>query len=93
LTSRPSKKIERILRKKGFIKLSTHHNRYLYITLSGKKPGIKTFISHGSKDYGDKLLSDLADQLKLTKQELLEFIDGNMTREEYEAILKNKGLI
>ena len=51
------------------------------------------FISHGANDYGDKLLSALADQLKLSKKELLRFIDGKMTQEEYEKILKIKGII
>jgi len=32
---------------------------------------VKKFISHGAKDYGDDLLSKMADQLKLTKKELL----------------------
>jgi len=54
---------------------------------------VKTFISHGSKDYGDELLSKLADQLKLSKKELLNFIDGEMTQEEYEDILRVKGII
>jgi hypothetical protein len=54
---------------------------------------VKTFISHGSKDYGNELLSDLADQLELTKKELLRFVDGKMTQEEYEHILRVKGVI
>jgi predicted RNA binding protein YcfA (HicA-like mRNA interferase family) len=93
LTARRSKKIEKALKKNGFIKLTTHHNRYFYRTLSGVKAPIKTFISHGSKDYGDQLLSDIAVQLNLTKKELLSLIDGEMTREEYEAILRVKGVI
>jgi hypothetical protein len=52
--------------------------------LAGIKSPVKTHISHGSKDYGDDLLSKMADQLKLTKKELLRFIDGEMSQQEYE---------
>ena len=93
MTVRPSKKIEKALKKNGFVKLTTHHNRYFYKKIDGGDSLIRTFISHGSKDYGNELLSDLADQLKLSKKELLRFIDGEMSQEEYEKILKIKGLI
>jgi hypothetical protein len=61
--------------------------------LAGEPVDIKTYISHGVKDYGNQLLSDMARQVRLTKQELLELIDEKMTREEYEGILKVKGII
>lgn len=93
MTARHSKLIMRALEKNGFVKLPTHHNRYRYYTISGKPTDIRTFISHGSKDYGDYLLSKLADQLILTKKELLRFIDGKMSREDYENILKKEGVI
>jgi hypothetical protein len=85
--------VQGALKKNGFVKLVTHHNRYFYQKINGGDTLIHTFISHGSKDYGDGLLSSLADQLKLSKKELLRFIDGNMTQEEYEKILKIKGII
>jgi hypothetical protein len=55
--------------------------------------GIRTYISHGSKDYGDALLSKISEQVKLTKQEFLNLIDGKMTRKEYEDILRTRGFI
>jgi hypothetical protein len=35
----------------------------------------------------------MAHQLYLTKKELLRLIDGEMSREEYETILRKKGII
>lgn len=93
MTARLSKLIEKALKHNGFKKTPTHHNQYRYYTLTGTKAPVKTFISHGTKDYGDDLLSKMADQLKLTKKELLSFIDGKMTREDYETILRRKGII
>jgi len=93
LTVRPNKKIEKALKKNRFVKFATHHNWYFYKKINGEDTLIYTFISHGSKDYGDDLLASLADQLKLSKKELIKFIDGKMTQEEYENILKIKGFI
>jgi len=93
LTVRHNKKIERALKKNGFIRFTTHHDRYFYITLSGEDSDVKTYLSHGSKDYGDQLLFNLSQQMHLTKKELLKFIDGEMSQEEYEEILRMKGIL
>jgi len=93
LTSRPSNKIKRSLLSIGFIENHTHHIKLQYISLSGEPTQVKTFLSHGSKDYGDKLLYEISKQLYLTKKELLLLIDGNMSRKEYENILRIKGII
>jgi hypothetical protein len=45
------------------------------------------------KDYGNDLLAKMSKQLYLKKMELLSLIDGEMTREEYENILRVKGII
>jgi len=45
------------------------------------------------KDYGDDLLSRMSKQLYLKKMELLKLIDGEMTLEEYERILRIKGIL
>ncbi|MEA1884107.1 MAG: hypothetical protein U9N62_06270 [Thermotogota bacterium] len=93
LTVRLNKQIEKALERNGFVKLATHHQRYFYYTLAGEKTLVRTFVSHGTKDYGDALLLKLTKQLKLTKKELLRFIDGEMTQAEYEEILKAKGIL
>ena len=93
MTSRPSKKIKRTLLSLGFTEINTHHIKLQYISISGATTQAKTFLSHSSKDYGDKLLYEMAKQLYLSKNDLLRLIDGNMTREEYEQILRIKGIV
>ena len=90
MTSRPSKKIKQSLKSIGFSEENTHHKRFRYTAVSGDPTLLKTFLSHGLKDYGDDLLLKMAHQLYLTKNELLKLIDGEMTREEYETILRKK---
>lgn len=93
MTSRPSKKIKAALIALGFSEHNTHHIKLQYIAISGDTTQAKTYISHGFKDYGDKLLHEISKQLYLNKNELLRLIDGDMCREEYEHILKVKGII
>jgi len=93
LTARHSKLIEKALKRTGFVEHTSHHKQYTYYTISGVKSKVKTFISHGKNDYGDFLLSKIAQQLKLTKAELLKFVDSEMSRIEYEVILRSKGYI
>ena len=61
--------------------------------MPGEPTRIRTYISQGSKDYRDALLSKMSEELKLNKQELLDLLDGKMTRKEYEKILWTKGFI
>jgi hypothetical protein len=94
LTSRPSKKIERACLKLGFkLDVSRHHRILTFQKVKKRDTLAYTYLSHGNKDYGDRLLSEVANQLYLSKKELLRFIDGEMTREEYENILRIKGII
>ena len=93
MTSRHSKHIEKALIKMGFKESDTHHRRFIYCTKEGFRTRVKSFVSHGSKDYGDFLLNKISKQLHLNKQETLDLIDGKMSREKYEEILKNKGFI
>ena len=91
LTSRRSKKIERSLKKIGFMEDNRHH-KYLVFSLDEKEL-VQTYLSHGNKDYGDQLLMMIAHQLHVTKKEFLQLIDGHMTREEYLKTLQIKGII
>ena len=93
MTARHSKLIERSLKAFGFVEELTHHLQFRYFTVNGIPTKSKTLISHSSKDYDDKLLSSVAHQLFLTKKELLKLIDGEMNREDYEEILRKKGIL
>ena len=42
---------------------------------AGKVSGIRTYLSHGDKDYGDALLARVAQQLHISKRELLELVE------------------
>lgn len=92
MTTRKVKEIESSLGKKGFELKQTHHRMYT-LFVEGKRTSIRTRISHGLKEYDDHLLGQMAKQVKLTKEQLLELIDCPMSEEQYRKILLDSGAI
>lgn len=74
------------LEKKGFKLKETHHHMYTFY-VEGKKTSIRTRLSHGKKEYDDYLLEQMSKQLKLSKEQLLEFIDCPMSFQDYVKVL------
>ncbi|RQD81450.1 MAG: hypothetical protein D5R99_02180 [Methanocalculus sp. MSAO_Arc1] len=62
------------LKKKGF---STEMSKHIKLTFqhNGCDTEIRTWVSHGKKEIGDRLLSLMAEQLHLSKQQFIEAID------------------
>jgi hypothetical protein len=87
--------IELSLTTKGFLREDSHH-RYFYHEVEGKKTGISTYTSHGSryKTYGDNLLSQMKKQLSLdTIGQLFDLFKCPMTGDDYNDFLKGKGML
>jgi hypothetical protein len=91
----PRKKIEKSLKKKGFVNDQNDH-RYFYHEYNGKRTGVYTYTSHGSKykDYDNSLIKLLKRELKLdSTMDAMNFLKCPMTQQQYEKKLKNKGII
>ncbi|MDO8840906.1 MAG: hypothetical protein Q7J09_00010 [Methanocalculus sp.] len=80
------------LKKKGFalemskhIKLTFQHN--------GCDTQIRTWVSHGKKEIGDRLLGIMAEQLYLSKQQFMELIDCTIDEAELILIYNEKDLL
>lgn len=87
--------IESSLVTKGFARDDTHH-RYFYHEVKGKRTGISTHTSHGSryKTYGGNLLKQMKRQLRLdTLSQVADLFRCPMTGEDYNNILKEKRLL
>ena len=87
--------IESSLIAKGFVRDDTHH-RYFYHEVKGKRTGLHTYTSHGSdyKTYGDNLLKLMKKQLRLdTLSQVADLFKCPMTGDDYNEIIKRKGLI
>ncbi len=82
--------IRQALTKKGFRLDHTHHDYYWFF-YKGRKATIRTFVSHGEKEYKDPLITKVRKQMKLdTKKQFLEFINCPMGQREYTEHLLNK---
>ncbi len=93
MASRRAPGIERSLLSKGFRGDDTHH-RVLILYVHGEATDVRTFLSHGGKDYGDHLLAQMRRQLRLSsKQALLDLVDCPMSADDYVALLRDEGLI
>ncbi len=90
MASFKSKDIKASLVKKGFRETrDSHHYLYVYY-LDGKKTSIRTFVSHGSKDYSGALLGKMKNQLGLTKEQLHDLIKCPLSKEELYEIYHKK---
>ena len=87
--------IEAALKQKGFRRRAGHHKFFIYFTKEGRKTSIFTKTSHGSKhkDVNSGLVSNMAKQCKLTKQEFEDLVRCPLSRDQYERTLENQNAI
>lgn len=82
-------KIDKSLRKKGFVKEEKDHHYYFYYH-NGKKTAINTRTSHGKTEIGDTLIGLMAKQLFLEKEQFMRLVQCTLDAESYKKILINK---
>ena len=90
---RKTKEIESVLVRKGFKMEFTHHRCYIFY-IGKEKQNIRTYLSHGVKEYGKGLMDSIKKQLKFkTNDEAENFFDCPMTYENYLEMLRVNGNI
>lgn len=90
-----ARNIDSALRKKGFqCVLEKDHVFYYFLRRNGERTSIKTKISHGmgNSDIGSPLIAQMSRQLRLTKQQFLDFVDCTISEEDYRSILRDLGI-
>lgn len=88
----PSRDLERALRKKGFEKENSK-DRIFHLYVDGHPAPVRTLLSHTSNmDYGDNLLSLVAREMKLSKKQLLAFVECTLSEEAYLDVLREQGV-
>lgn len=93
--ARPKSKVSSGLVAKGFVRSDGDHVFFVYYTIGGKKTAVKTKTSHTPKmkDIPDNLISQMAKQCKLTKDEFLGVVDCPIDRATLERLLTERGEI
>lgn len=86
------REVESGLETKGFRRTEGDHHYFVYWSVDGKKARAMTKTSHGRHhDISDELLSQMARQCGITKSNFLKLVDCPLTRESYEALLRQSG--
>ena len=95
MKNRDKKDIEAALLAKGFQSRVTDHTYFIYHSTAGHKTPVKTktSLSNKPKTIGGDLLHAMAQQCKLTNDQFLLLVDCPLTREQYENLLHDRGLI
>ncbi len=90
---RKTKDLQRTLQAKGFaLYPEKAHHKFYYLVVDGKKTAVKTYFSHGLKEYGDTLMQLIKKQLKFPQTRQAEdFFDCPMSGEEYVSLLREGG--
>ena len=90
MKTRKVKDLQRVLQKKGFaLYPEKEHHQFYYLVADGKKTAVKTYFSHGLKEYGDSLMQLIKKQLRFsTTRQAEDFFDCPMTAEQYVALLQ-----
>jgi predicted RNA binding protein YcfA (HicA-like mRNA interferase family) len=80
-----------VSKKKGFEEgKNTHHRYYNHRRMDGTLSGVFTYTSHSGKELHDHLLSQMAKQCRLKRDDFLKLVDCSMSREDYEKELKKR---
>lgn len=90
---RKSKDLAATLVQKGFRQIDSHHHLFI-LHVNGIPTGVRTFVSHGSKEYGDSLLAKLKQQMRLqTSAQLNDFFDCPMSEQDYIKHLSDNNIL
>ena len=91
MAMRKRKDVESALSQKGFTLQEQADHRYYFFYLDGKQV-VRTKVSHGTKyrDLGDDLITQMARQCRLTKQQFLNLVDCPMSQGQYEQVLQSQ---
>lgn len=84
---RKTKDIASVLKRKGFEQSQRHH-KFFVLRIKGKKSVIRTKLSHGAKEYGAPLLSQVAKDLLLSNAELEDLLDCPLGYKKYVQLVR-----
>ena len=90
MTSRKTREIKQSLKNKGFRETDNDHHLF-HLYNNNIKTNIITKISHGLNECGDGLLSKMAHDVRLKRQDFNNLIDCTLGEEAYKQILKDNG--
>ncbi|MDR2438177.1 MAG: hypothetical protein LBE12_02245 [Planctomycetaceae bacterium] len=94
MSTRKRTEIETALSQKGFQLQENKDHRYYFFRYNGRLI-TRTKVSHGTKykDLSDDLISQMAKQCRLSKNDFLKFVDCSVSQQQYEIKLQQQNLL
>ncbi len=92
MSSHLTKNLRRALLGSGFQQELTHH-RVFRLVVCDRKTEVRTYLSHGVREYGDSVLAEVARQTRLRRIELDAFVRCPMSHEAYVRLLRERGAL
>ncbi|MCA0428809.1 MAG: hypothetical protein LCH37_15340 [Bacteroidetes bacterium] len=86
------RKVRKNLKKKGFVENEKADHRFFEF-YHNEKMICKTKVSHNSQDIDDYLISNMAKQVKLSKNDFIALVECTLSQNGYEEKLRISGLI
>ena len=80
-----------LVNKLGFSRRGRKHRVYT-LQIEGREVA-RTLISHGAKEISDRMLATMARQMGITSSQLKAIVRGELSRDEYYQLLREKGWI
>ncbi len=77
-----SRDIVGALLNKGF-KTDNHDHKFYYYVRNGKITSIRTKVSHGKSNVDKKLIGKMARQMRISKNQFVDFVDCILTQKKY----------
>ncbi|MHA1311660.1 MAG: type II toxin-antitoxin system HicA family toxin [Candidatus Helarchaeota archaeon] len=87
-----TRKVDKALVNKGFIKENKHHIYYRLVVNKIITP-IFTKLSHSHSEINKRLINRISTQLKMEKNEFIDYVDCKYEYDEYVKKLSKKGYI
>jgi len=77
---------------KGFSAETGHHVMYWFY-VDGRKTSIRTRISHGASEIGNRLISCMVREMRISKADFLRFVNCEMSGDEYRTKMISEGQV
>ncbi len=84
--------IESALLSKGFRRDNRHHE-YLWLYVEERRTSVRTWLSHGIREYGDDLLAKVKKELGISKPQLVALVRCPLSYDGYVNHLQTSGRI
>jgi hypothetical protein len=91
MSPRPTRTVRSSLLKKGFIEKEFSSHRKLLLDAGGANANISTYYSHGARECSDYVLRQMAKHPCLTRAQLDDLVDCQMSGGEYVEMLSERG--